>query len=595
LSSIAFADVDGDGDPDVLITGSSIISFFPSTQPPIAQLCTNDGTGGYTLVFGTPFQGVGAGSIAFADVDGDGDQDVLIMGWNFSEVPDTKLYTNDGIGGYTLVSGTPFEALASGSIAFADVDGDGDPDVLITGINWANQEIAQLYANDGTGGYTLVSGTPFEGVYSGSIAFADVDGDGDPDVLITGWGWPGGGLQPIAKLYTNDGTGGYTLVSGTPFEGVYAGSIAFADVDGDEDPDVLITGGNDSNWPITKLYANDGTGGYTLVSGTPFEGVWQSSIAFADVDGDGDPDVLITGQNNSDQLIAQLYANDGTGGYTLVSGTPFDGVLSSSIAFADVDGDGDPDVLITGVVSSVQSIAQLYANDGTGGYTLVSGTPFDGVSSTSIAFADVDGDGDPDVLITGFNSSGPITQLYRNVSTNPCPINASCSPYTLILSSSGTATLSPDDVNNGSTVSCGTPILSLSQTEFDLTHTGENTVNLVVTDEFGNSDACTAVVTVVEGPLAIIEFDINGLSLGVWPNPASEVIFATFSAVNGSEASVELFDIKGEVLATPFRGYIVPGVEQRIEMNVGNLANGFYMCRFITEHGTLVKKLVVSR
>jgi len=111
----------------------------------------------------------------------------------------------------------------------------------------------------------------------------------------------------------------------------------------------------------------------------------------------------------------------------------------------------------------------------------------------------------------------------------------------------------------------------------------------------GNSDTCTAVVMVVEGLLAIIEFDINGLSLGVWPNPSSEVIFATFSAVNGSEASVELFDIKGEVLATPFRGYIVPGVEQRIEMNVGNLANGFYMCRFITEHGTLVKKLVVSR
>ena len=64
-----------------------------------------------------------------------------------------------------------------------------------------------------------------------------------------------------------------------------------------------------------------------------FDGVDRSSIAFADVDRDNDPDVLITGYSNSES-IAKLYENDGIGNYTEVTGTPFDGVRFSSIAFA---------------------------------------------------------------------------------------------------------------------------------------------------------------------------------------------------------------------------------------------------------------------
>jgi hypothetical protein len=399
LSSIAFADVDGDNDQDVLITGLS-------NSGPIAKLYTNDGNGGYSLVSGTPFDGVYYSSIAFADVDGDNDQDVLITGYNnLNQI--AKLYTNDGNGGFTLDIGTPFEGVSASSIAFADVDGDNDQDVLITGYNNLNQRIAKLYTNDGSGGYTLVSGTPFEGVSAGSITFADVDGDNDQDVLITG----ASDSVPISKLYTNDGNGGYSLVSGTPFDGVSYSSIAFADVDGDNDQDVLITGFNNFEG-IAKLYTNDGNGGYTLVSGTPFDGVSLGSIAFADVDGDNDLDVLITGYDNYGRM-AKLYTNEGNGGFSLVSGTPFDGVESSSIAFADVDGDNDQDVLITGY-NNFGAIAKLYTNDGNGGYTLVSGTPFEGVSSGSIAFADVDGDNDQDVLITGSTNSGAIAKLYTN-------------------------------------------------------------------------------------------------------------------------------------------------------------------------------------
>jgi hypothetical protein len=318
------------------------------------------------------------------------------------------------------IMGTPFEGVIISSITYADIDGDNDQDVLITGLNPSNERIAKLYTNDGSGSFTLVSGTPFDGVFYGSIAFADIDGDNDQDVLITGQNISN---ERIAKLYTNDGSGGFTLVSGTPFDGVLASSsIAFADIDSDNDQDVLITGQNISNERIAKLYTNDGSGGFTLVSGTPFEGAQRSSIAFADIDGDNDQDVLITGLNPSGQQTANLYTNDGSGSFTLVSGTPFDGVFYGSIAFADIDGDNDQDVLITGRNASSQRIAKLYTNDGSGGFTLVPGTSFDGVGDGSIAFADIDGDNDQDVLITGQNISNErIAKLYRNTTTEPGP------------------------------------------------------------------------------------------------------------------------------------------------------------------------------
>ena len=59
---------------------------------------------------------------------------------------------------------------------------------------------AKLYINDGSGSFAEKSGTPFKGALNGSISFADVDGDNDEDVLITGWSTSG----DISKLYLND-------------------------------------------------------------------------------------------------------------------------------------------------------------------------------------------------------------------------------------------------------------------------------------------------------------------------------------------------------------------------------------------------------
>ena len=351
-SSIAFADVDNDNDQDVLITG------FNGPED-ISKLYTNDGDGNFEEVVETPFDGVSGSSIAFADVDNDNDQDILITGLiNSANQRVSKLYTNDGSGIFEEVLDTPFMPVFWSSIAFTDIDSDGDQDALITG-NSLNEPIAKLYTNDGDANFTEVPETPFEFVWYSSIAFADIDNDGDQDVLITGYN----NSDNISKLYTNDGEGVFTEVLNTPFDGVSESSIAFADIDDDNDQDVLITGSTVvfPHEPITVLYTNDGNGNFTEVTDTPFDGVSRSSIVFTDIDNDNDQDVLITGANDSDQPIAKLYTNDGNGNFTEVIDTPFEGVWHGSISFADIDNDNDQDVLITGN-NGGEPISKLYRN-----------------------------------------------------------------------------------------------------------------------------------------------------------------------------------------------------------------------------------------
>jgi hypothetical protein len=361
----------------------------------------------YTDVMNTPFVGVAASSVAFADVDGDGDQDVLMTGATLNDRI-SRLYTNDGSGNFTEVPDTPFEGVAFSSIAFADVDGDGDLDLLLTGASLFNLH-SIMYINDGSGNFSALPDTPFEPMNNGSVAFVDVDGDGDQDVLMTGQNLSL--TNHISKLYLNDGTGSFSEMMNTPFVGTIYSSMSFADIDGDNDQDVLITGQDDDLDPISKLYTNDGSGNFTEVMDTPFEGVSEGSIAFGDVDGDNDQDVLITGSFSS-----KLYTNDGSGNFTEELDTPFDQVYQSSIAFADVDGDNDQDVFITGENISYNRIAKLYINDGSGSFSEAPDTPFDGVDESSIAIDDVDGDSDLDLLITGLGSGslGHISKLYIN-------------------------------------------------------------------------------------------------------------------------------------------------------------------------------------
>src|SRR6056297_2248861 len=606
-SSVAFSDVNGDGYEDLLITGQGRLA------KPITKLYTNDGTGNFTERTGTPFEGVSEGSIAFSDVNGNGHEDVIITGQNRSGSQIAKLYTNDGTGSFTERTGTPFEGVEDGSIAFSDVNGDGHEDILITG-----SQTAKLYTNDGTGNFTEITGTPFDGVKDGSIAFSDVNGDGHKDVFITGIVLDIYGNERIAKLYTNDGTSSFTEMRGTRLDGVRYGSIAFSDVNGDGYEDVLITGQNIATWHIAKLYTNDGMGNFTERTGTPFEGVEGSSIAFSDVNGDGYEDVLITGVNKFGLQIAKLYTNDGTGNFTEITDTPLKGVGFGSVAFSDVNGDGYEDVLITGVDSSGLQTAKLYTNDGMGNFTEITGTPFNGVSEGSIAFSDVNGDGHEDVLITGRQGFIlPIAKLYTNdgmgnfteMTDTPfngvwlssiafSDVNGDGHEDVLITGFSNSGPIAKLYTNDGMgifTEITGTPFEGVGESSIAFADINGNGREDVLITGNNSSDSRIAKLYINEGTVSSTDDLIIGVNLDFtpYPNPTrSNILNVSFNSAENGFANLLIYDLNGRLMSQQ-KESIIRG-QQILSVNITSLSPGSYFIQMENGIRTGVAKFVVQ-
>lgn len=350
-------------------------------------------------------------STAFADIDGDKYPDLLISTYNGEDCT-IQLYRNNQQGGYTQMSQLPFEKLSRSSVAFADVDGDNDQDLLLSGFHSKSfKGVTRLYLNDGTGNFTEVKEAGLQGVDFGAIAFADVDNDQDQDIFITG---TNEGFKNVAFLYLNDGKGHFQATE-TKVAGVARGAVAFADVDGDEYADLLVTGVDAQFKPSTTLYRNQGNGNFVMLDNTSFVGVQGSSLAFADVDGDHDMDVLVAGLSKKAGATTILYENDGTGSFQSVKDSPFQGIKDGALAFGDFDGDKDLDVLVAGFDQNKKEVATLYQNNGNGNFEMLKDTPFTGAGLGAVAFADVDQDNDLDVLITGKDNKAIGTaNLYKN-------------------------------------------------------------------------------------------------------------------------------------------------------------------------------------
>jgi serine/threonine protein kinase len=368
--SIAAADVDGDGDLDVLLGNYN--------SPSRVLLTAGGGT--FPMSIELPGDNAYTYSIAAADVDGDGDLDVLLGNLGSP----SRVLLNAGDGTFPAFIELPvfvsdFGGIASTySIAAADVDGDGDLDVLLG--NWDSPSYVLLNAGDGS--FPTSTELPGGSAQTKSIAAADVDGDGDLDVLlgIGNYGSP-------SRVLLNAGDGTFPMSIELPGDNAYTYSIAAADVDGDGDLDVLL--GNSGS--PSRVLLNAGNGSFPTIIELPVDQVFTTSIAAADVDGDGDLDVLL-GNHNTPSLVL---LNTGNGSFPTSIELPSGNVPTRSIAAADVDGDGDLDVLL----GNHNTPSRVLLNTGNGSFPTSIELPSGSVPSRSIAAADVDGDGDLDVLL----------------------------------------------------------------------------------------------------------------------------------------------------------------------------------------------------
>lgn len=231
--------------------------------------------------------------LASADLDGDGDDDVVLGGSRGSA---TRILINQGDGKFgTPVALAGTEAYEDMGVLVFDVDADGDRDLFVVsgGIESSGEDLCdRLYLNDGKAGFTPAPKgvLPKDQSSGGPVAAADIDRDGDVDLFVGCRTIPGQyPLADASRLLINEG-GKFTEKSLADL-GMVTGAT-FSDLDGDGWQDLLIS----REWGPVACFKNEAG---SLVDATEEAGLsglsgWWNGVASADLDNDGDMDFVAT-------------------------------------------------------------------------------------------------------------------------------------------------------------------------------------------------------------------------------------------------------------------------------------------------------------
>ncbi len=379
-SGLCWGDYDGDGDHDLFRAGDT--GFL---------LLRYDGDSSFSDVSGTngipgfdPLNPMY--SCAWGDIEGDGDLDLYVTMEPVAASDEDRLYVNQlsetGAATFIEEAGTRGITQPSGDIltkpVFLDHDHDGDLDIFVAAVLWANgipQEPNRLYRNSGNGSFTDVAAGA--GVDMGLTKHRTVDaivgdfsGDGWDDLYLVNLPVPGGHDGSDA-LFFNDRSGGFVNVSLSAgidsIDNCNNGQAADFNHDGRLDIACFLS--SKAGDPPARLYLNEGNGTFADIAvaagltSPPLPQRWCSSMALLDRDLDGDTDIYLGCRpepftpgpaDHLDLLLSNQFVE--TGLVTFSDVTQSSGLSSSGnydlrtdvVTALDFDGDFDADIFKSG-------------------------------------------------------------------------------------------------------------------------------------------------------------------------------------------------------------------------------------------------------
>jgi hypothetical protein len=379
--AIRAADVDGNGSLDFVVASRAddAIRWFPGL---------NNGSFATPRTLNTNIDGPEA--IELGDIDGDGDLDLAAAIYGGTQL---VWYENNGGGTFGSENVLADDTLRGQAIQFADLDGDRDLDIL-AGAYFNDETLADKVVwfenTDGQGTFgreQFIARNDTVGVES--VAAADLDGDGDQDVLSAS------ALDSKVAWYENMGAGRFARQRHVTSDANAADSIFAGDLDGDGDLDVLAAGYSDNG---VSWYQNDGRAifGKERVITTHAERIQR--VRAADLDGDGDLDALSA--SFRDNTIAWYRNSDGRGSFSpeIVINSRASGAVD--VNFADIDRDGDIDVLSASITDA--TVAWYENLDGQGTFSAANVITRRAIGAEWVTTADLDADGDVDVLSASY-------------------------------------------------------------------------------------------------------------------------------------------------------------------------------------------------
>ncbi|HEY0544040.1 MAG TPA: VCBS repeat-containing protein [Pyrinomonadaceae bacterium] len=394
VGEVSLSDFDADGDLDAFAT---IRGNFDQMTKIRVWRNNGDGTFAPSVEFAT---GQGPAALVVADFTGDGKPDVMTANYGGASVSLLKHNGQAGAAAGFLDPVSFSVGVSAEKIAAADVNGDGKTDVAVGGpVGFTGTVSISVLLNNGAGNLAApVSYDPAPGarLISHAVALADLDNDGDADLIAGGNYSVGSSDYGALTIRRNNGSGVFGNAEVYQFD-IYIPQpkeITTGDLNHDGFADVIaaVPSGRSTEGYVTLL--SNGAGGFSAP--VYYEASQQTfDVAAVDIDRDGDSDVLTLA--NSSAAIT-VHENPGNGTFRVPQRFPV-ASLSDAVESADIDNDGDVDIVVNGEVNiaSNDAVVKILKNNGDGTFEpAISYSPPRNFADMKLR--DINGDGFVDLI-----------------------------------------------------------------------------------------------------------------------------------------------------------------------------------------------------